>query len=111
MSHPQVPIVPRMPARRIPAAARCGLATVPASTTVVTPLARFSTEDSTAESSSSSPVWAPWAGTDHSKIEAPGGSRSGMQLRIRGSPVRCWWALTIPGVTTHPVASITSASG
>ena len=56
MSHPQVPMVPRMPALRIPAAARCGLATVPASTTVVTPLARFSTDDRTAESSSSSPV-------------------------------------------------------
>ena len=56
MSHPQTPMVPRMPARRIPAAARDGLATVPASTTVVTPLVRFSTEESTADSSSSSPV-------------------------------------------------------
>ena len=34
-----------------------------------------------------------------------------MQLRTSGSPVRCWWALIIPGVTTHPVASMTSARG
>ena len=109
MSQPQVPIVPLIPAAPMPAAARSGWATVPASTTVVTPLARFSTDDSSADSSSSSPVWAPWAGTDHSKMEAPGGSRSGMQLRISGSPVRCWWALTMPGVTTQPDASITAA--
>ena len=34
-----------------------------------------------------------------------------MQLRTKGSPVRCWCALIIPGVTTQSEASITLASG
>ena len=111
MSQPHVPIVPRS-ADRLHARPRrrSGWATVPASTTVVTPFCTDSTAHSIADSSSSSGVCAPCSGTDHSKIDAPGGSRSGMQLRTSGSPVRCWWALIIPGVTTHPVASSTSAS-
>ena len=92
-------------------ATRSASATVPASTTVVTPLVRASTADSEAASSSSSGWWAPCSGTDHSKIESPGGNRSGMQLRTSGSPVRCWWASIMPGVTTHVAASSTAASG
>ena len=111
MSHPQVPIVPLVPTACIPAATRSGKATVPASTTVVTPFCTDSSEHNVALISSSSGVCAAWSGTDHSKIEAPAGSRSGMQPRTSGSPVRCWWALIIPGVTMHPRASQTSACG
>ena len=50
-------------------------------------------------------------GTDHEKIERPGGIRSGMQLRSNGSPVRCWWVFTSPGVITAPVASWTGTPG
>ena len=111
MSHPQVPTVPRMPTDCIALATRSGWATVPASTTVVTPFCAHSIAQRLADSSSSSAVCSAWIGTAHSKIDAPGASRSGMQLRTNGSPVKCWWALIMPGVTTQSVASITVASG
>ena len=41
----------------------------------------------------------------------PARRSSGTQLRASGSPVTCWWVLTKPGVTTHPLASRRSASG
>src|SRR5437899_2819123 len=43
-------------------------------------------------------------------MDAPGGSRSGIQLRARGSPVRCSCAFTSPGVTSQSRASRTSAA-
>ena len=111
MSHPHVPIVPRMPAASMPATTRSGWATVPASTTVVTPLRSDSSAHSVADVSSSDGECSPCSGTDHSKIDTPGASRSGMQLRTSGSPVKCWWAFTMPGVTTQPRTSCTTASG
>ena len=80
-------MVPRTPAAIMPAATRSGYATVPASTTVVTPLRRLSTAVMVAVSSSSSGVCAPCTGTDHSKIDVPGTKSSGMQERSSGSPV------------------------
>ena len=73
--------------------------------------ARDSTAHSIADISSSAGVCAPCSGTDHAKIDSPGDSRSGMQLRNSGPPVWCWWALIMPGVTTHPDASTTVAPG
>ena len=110
-SQPQTPTDPRTPAARIPAAALAGCATVPASITVVTPLRRLSSEPTVAASSSCSAVCTACSGTDHEKIERPGGIRSGMQLRSSGSPVRCWWVFTSPGVITAPVASWTGTPG
>ncbi len=111
MSQPHTPTEPRSPAARMPAAARSGWATLPASTTVVTPLRSDSSAPTVAASSSWSGVWTECSGTDHSKMDRPGGSRSGMHERSRGSPVRCWWVFTRPGVTTVPVASWTGVPG
>ena len=104
-SHPQVPTVPRTPTATMAAATRSGWATVPASTSVVTPQRALCAAVSVADSSSSSGVCSACRGTDQAKIDSLGASRSGMQLRTRGSPVWCWWALMSPGVTMHPEAS------
>ena len=49
----------------------------------------------------------------HRPVEdrAAGGRLSGMQLRASGSPVRCWSAFTIPGVTTQSRASSSGVPG
>ena len=87
------------PCRPRPAA---GCATVPASIVVVTPWVTASTQARVADSSSSSAVCAACTGTAQEKIASPAGRSSGIDERIRRSPVRCWWALTKPGVTTAP---------
>ncbi len=110
-SQPHVPTVPRMPTAVMAAATRSGWATVPASTVVVTPWVTASTQARVADSSSSSGEWWACTGTAQEKIDSPGARSSGMEQRTSRSPVRCWWALTKPGVTTCPGPPSTSTSG
>lgn len=89
-----------MPAARKSRATASGFATVPGSSSVVTPFSSDSAAVSVADTSSSAAVTAACVGTLHSQIDWSAVTDSGTRLRVSGDAVVCWWAFTMPNTTT-----------